>query len=380
VVRIFSNPRKKRKKKRMAIQTRQVVAILGLAVWHGIICPVHATTSPLSILSTFRPNTAATKLQLDATSWRLQVRGGSTATVTSTEDNDDEEKKEDITQSPQFADLQKYRMQQQVLLQLRATFLSEALAERGLPLATLAGVSTPEGAKPPQSVDWDCAMSTPDEPKPCLYSFDAEPYTKVLAPLNTQNKWISISALNRLRRADSSKVEPMWSSQYAVLAWFDADSEYSLLQHVGAAGFLLNSLLQGYRLHLALGYAIVVAAVICMPILEYCLNRFLVSGFLWSTYASWGRFAHAALPLKLLMGQYLFKLMAHLFGKLVGVVKERLVDLECQILESRIPLTVGPGSEVVEGDDGMAAWDDTGEADDGDSEESDDQLYLDEEE
>ena len=46
----------------------------------------------------------------------------------------------------------------------------------------------------------------------------------------------------------------------------------------------------------------------------------------------------------------LFKLVGTLFLKLVHIVKERLVEAECQILERCVPLTVGPGSEVVEED------------------------------
>jgi hypothetical protein len=102
-----------------------------------------------------------------------------------------------------------------------------------------------------------------------------------------------------------------------------------------------------------------------MPILEYVVNRVLVSGLLWSKWPSWGRFVHAALPLKLLMAQMLYKAMAGLFLRLLGVVKERLVEVECQILEQRIPLTVGPGSEVVEEEEGesedLATWRNDGE-------------------
>jgi hypothetical protein len=266
---------------------------------------------------------------------------------------DEKESEHDIRKHPDFSSLQAYRMQQQILLQLRATFLSEALARRGLPLPTLLEVATPEGAQKPQSVDWDCALATEDDPKSCLYSFDAEPWTKVVAPLGT-TQWISLGALNRLRRTDPTKVEPMWHSQFAVLAsWFNPESEYSLLQHVGIQGFLLNALLQGTRLPIALGFALVVGAIICMPLLEYIVNRFLCCGFLWSSWPKWSRFIHAALPLKILLGQMAGKFVAGLFDQLLGIVKERLVELECRILEQHIPLTVGvpiiqPGDEEVE--------------------------------
>ena len=42
----------------------------------------------------------------------------------------------------------------------------------------------------------------------------------------------------------------------------------------------------------------------------------------------------------------IFKLVATAFLKLVAIVKERLVEWECQLLEQSIPLTVGPGSNV----------------------------------
>ena len=300
--------------------------------------------------------------------WRLVPRGGSTTAAGDAEDEDaeaDEASSNDLTNHPEFSLLQAYRMQQQSLLQLRATFLSEVLAQRGVPLPTMKDVSTPTGAAPPQAVDWDCSMSTLADPKSCMISFDAEPNTKVVAPLGNPN-WISVSALNRLRRNDPSKVEPMWHSQYAILqSWFDTESEYSILQHVGIQGFLLNALLQGVRLHMALAFSLVVITILCIPIIEYVVNRVLVSGLLWSRWASWGRFVHAALPLKLLIGQVSYKFIAGRFLQLVEIVKQRLVELESQILEQRIPLTVGPGSEVVEEEEeeeeDLATWGQDGE-------------------
>ena len=39
--------------------------------------------------------------------------------------------------------------------------------------------------------------------------------TKVVAPIDN-DKWITLAALNRLRRTDPSKVEPMWFNQWAI--------------------------------------------------------------------------------------------------------------------------------------------------------------------
>lgn len=292
---------------------------------------------------------ALNEISLATNAWRLPLllpRGGSTAVATSDEEEENEEEKK--RREEQAAALKKWRMDQQVLLQLRSTFLSEALAARGIPISTLAEVSTAEGDKPPESVDWDCAMSTVDEPKTCLYSFDAEPNTKVVAPIGS-SQWISLSALNRLRRTDPTKVEPMWHSRYSILrSWFSDNSEFSLLQHVGFKGFIISTLLldlgNGMVLRSLLALGLVGALIVFMPVLEYLVNRLLVSGVFWAWWPSWSRIARAALPLKLLIGQMAWKFVAGSFAKLENKVKEYVVDMECEILEESVPLTVGPGS------------------------------------
>jgi len=97
---------------------------------------------------------------------QLAVRGGSTRILDNEDDEDqDEEEAVDPEEEKRRLALQKWRMEQQMLMQLRSTFLSEALAKRGIPVATISDVSTADGNKPPEKVDWDCAMSTSDEPK-----------------------------------------------------------------------------------------------------------------------------------------------------------------------------------------------------------------------
>jgi hypothetical protein len=103
----------------------------------------------------------------------IQSRGGSTRTSSMVdldaddEDNEEEEVDPEVLKRQQV--IRKYRMEQQQLMQLRSTILSEALAKRGVPMITLLDVSTPEGQKPPERVDWDCATSTEDEPKVRIY-------------------------------------------------------------------------------------------------------------------------------------------------------------------------------------------------------------------
>ncbi|KAL3811187.1 hypothetical protein ACHAXA_002751 [Cyclostephanos tholiformis] len=301
---------------------------------------------------------------------------GATTTARNVEDEDMQRKTRD-----EHEKLARYRAEQHLLYQLRSTYLTEILASRGLPnLPTLSSVSTSDGDRPPEKVDWDCALCTDDEPRSCLYSFDAEPYTKVVAPRGTDH-WISLSALNRLRRTDATKVEPMWHSRYSILSgWFSESSEYCMLQHVGIKGFFLSSVLldgaNGMVLRSLLILSAFCAFVLFLPIIEYVVGRILVSAPFWSQWTTWGRILRAGFPLKLLLGQMAWKGIASSFAKVENAVREYIIDMECDILEECVPVTVGAGSEEGggvgevedEGDDDVVG----GEVDNGaDSEEND---------
>ncbi|KAL7545873.1 hypothetical protein ACHAWF_009225 [Thalassiosira exigua] len=280
----------------------------------------------------------------------ISLRGGSDETAATDEDEARRKSREE------YEKLVKYRTEQQMLYQLRSTYLTELLASRGVPLPTIASVSTADGEKPPERVDWDCALSTDDDPKSCLYSFDAEPDTKVVAPLGT-DQWISLSALNRLRRTDPTKVEPMWHSRYSILqSWFSDESEFSLLQHVGVKGFFVSSVLldgaNGMVLRSLLIISVLSAIILLMPLLEYIVGRIIVSAPFWAHWTTWGRVVHAGFPLKLLIGQLVWKGVANIFSKVENELREYIVDLECEILEESVPVTVGVGlEEEVMGED-----------------------------
>jgi hypothetical protein len=166
----------------------------------------------------------------------------------------------------------------------------------------------------------------------------------------------------------------MWHSQYAILSsWFGDDSEFSLLQHVGIKGLFITLLLdtaRGALLKSVLVVGILSVLILFMPMIEFIVTRVLVSGMFWLRWPTWGRFVHAALPLKLLLGQLGWKFFASSFGKLESRVRDYIVDMECAILEESIPLTVGPGSqdvdEQIEEEDGDVFMD-TVEAMDGES-------------
>lgn len=106
---------------------------------------------------------------------KLRGGGGGSARIGTVLDGDsDDEEEEEEVEAAALDDpeeerkrlvLQKWTVEQQMLMQLRSTFLSEALAKRGIPMTTLTDVATSDGDKPPERVDWDCAMSTLEEPK-----------------------------------------------------------------------------------------------------------------------------------------------------------------------------------------------------------------------
>ena len=141
----------------------------------------------------------------------------------------------------------------------------------------------------------------------------------------------------------------MWHSKYAILSsWFHENSEYSLLQYVGIKGYFISHVLldsRGVLLKSILLLGIFLTTLLLLPILEYIIGSVLVSKPFWDRWSNWARFAHAALPLKLLLGQMMWKFAAGLFTKLETIVKEALIDLECDILEEAIPLTDGDGDD-----------------------------------
>lgn len=290
-------------------------------------------------------------------SWTRIARGGADAVRTNDveDDEDDEDEEAEEKRRRDAAEVLAWRTEQHQLLQLRSTFLSEALSKRfGVPLTTMEQVSTLESDRPPEVVDWDCAVSTERNPKSCLYSFDAQPGTKVVAPVGT-DQYITLSALNRLRRTDPSKVEPMWHGRYAVLgAWFGSedDSPHVLSRFAGWQGFLVSDLLlNAGALRALLVVAFAAALGTSLPVLAYAVNRLTTSGLFWSRYDAWSRFWHAAFPLKLMLAQTLYGLAASRFAATEAAVRNRVVEWECRLLEESVPVTVTDETEDEEADD-----------------------------
>ena len=295
-----------------------------------------SSSSTLAFRSKFSP----------ANSQLLDLRGGSTT----------------ASESPDVEAEQQYRIQQQLLLQSRSVMLRQALIDRGLEALQFTASDT-EVAKP---TDWDCAKATGDSPKSCLYSFDAQLGSKVIAPRDT-TQWITLTALNRLRRTDPSKVEPLWHSKYSILqAWFNPNSPHSLYTYLSPRAALLSFVLDAPMvLGAALAFTLLTIFLLTFPLWETILTGFLTSSFLWMQWPNWGRFVHAAFPLKLLLGQMAWKFVASALGRLHGKVRTELVEMECQLWEECIPRTlIEDDEEEEESLDEMEADEEDDEMDD----------------
>jgi hypothetical protein len=236
-------------------------------------------------------------------------------------------------------DLQAYRLQQQLYLQSRSLQLRQALIDRGLD-ALQHGDAEQTVVK---SVDWDCTLTTEDNPKQCLISFEAEVGAKVIAPIGT-DQWVTITSLNQIRRHDPPGVEKLWHSQYSILrTWFRPDSSFSLYNHLTPFGALLSVLLDAPALLSAvlLG-TLLTGFLLTLPIWERLLSMVLTSKLLWRYWPKWGHFLHCALPLKLFLVQTACTAIATAFTSVYNLIRSRLIELECQILQECIPLTIIP--------------------------------------
>lgn len=230
-----------------------------------------------------------------------------------------------------------YQLQQLLLLQSRSFTLRKALISRGLKSLQFTKDSTDQ----PKLADWDCAVSTVESPKTCLISFEPELGTKLIKPSDSPH-WITLTVLNRLRRIDPSNVEPLWYSQYAILkSWFDSNSPYSLYSYLSPQAAVLSFLLDSPMIYAtSMALTIVFLFMLTFPIWEAILTNALTSSGFWLQWPNWARVVHAPLPLKLFLGQLAWKSIAGVLGKLHTRVRNELIELECQLWEECIPLTI----------------------------------------
>lgn len=271
------------------------------------------------------------------------VRGGSTSVLEEEESDDETDKEledEEDEATKQAQDLLRtHRLTQHIYLQSRSIMLRKALIERGLTELELSDTSALNLAK---ETDWDCALSTRRNPKTCLYSIDLDIGSKVIAPTNS-TKWISVGALNRLRRDDPTKIDTLWHSQFKALhSWFGSDSKYALASHLPPvfAIFVTGLLDRPWLLKTMLSTVALLGFAVTLPVWEVVVQGLLMQPYLWSKWAQWARFVHAGLPMKIFFIQIFYGFASQWLGGVYNNIRGQMVEVECKLLEDCIPLTI----------------------------------------
>ena len=99
-----------------------------------------------------------------------------------------------------------------------------------------------------------------------------------------------------------------------------------------------------------LGASMLLAAglvvVIFWPVIDFLLQQLLVSHWLWWSWEKSYRYARAALPLKLLIGQMAATALSKACGRLYQRARDYLIEIECQMWEQAIPLTIVDEEEL----------------------------------
>jgi hypothetical protein len=378
--------------------------------------------------------------QAQQRSWLYLLRGGNLVEAEEDVEEEDEEKEEDDLPLPpatseesssssstttvepsgtsssndnDYISDKTYAIQQQLFLQTRSVQLRQALVQRGLYELSHIGTTTATASAPTttrqhgtttssstskQIVDWECALSTKEYPKSCLYSLDAEYGQKVIAPMlpedeedevdadadadahgidseteqdstttvlqkkkkkkrQQQHEWITISSLNRLYRTDPNKVESLWYDRYTILnTWFSRNNHrqphpYNLYTHVQTLyGTLITTTLNVQPFYIVslslLVIGTIVTCIMTLPFLESTMTVLVTSSLLWNSWSTWSRFTtHAALPLQLLIVQILWSFTQQFLNGITQQLRTILVEEECRLLQECIPLTIIEGLE-----------------------------------
>ncbi|KAJ1462661.1 hypothetical protein M885DRAFT_505669 [Pelagophyceae sp. CCMP2097] len=206
----------------------------------------------------------------------------------------------------------------------RLAVLSRALHDRGLPFAA----AEPHDAAAQRDTrvlpDFVVALSSAEEPLPCLIWGDAAEGTKVVKPRAAgDDQWCSLSALNDLRRRDPVKASSLWYDKYYVDLSFFANE-------AGARGMVLTHLLDSraaIRTLVSSGLFVSWLLVLRKP-LHFALVLILTSQLFWRQYQLWSPFAHAPLPLKLLIVRQLYVWAVMYYQKMERGLVRFLIEVE----------------------------------------------------
>ena len=248
----------------------------------------------------------------------LAIRGGETAAEPEADDVD-----ADARARRTWLVEQVRRRQERVLV------FSKALAERGLNFGD-GTTANPPPRLMVEAPDWLVARASEEAPRSCLIWGDALEDTAVVRPRKARGQWVSLSALNNLRRLEPAKASKLWYDRYALdLRRLNAES--------GPAGVLLGSVLDSRRA--ARGLTLLTAALVlalARPLLAVAAVAGLTSRVCWTNYALWSPLVHAPLPLKLLVVRQAYVWAVSALRALELLLRKGLVELESRALEAGV--------------------------------------------
>ena len=257
-----------------------------------------------------------------------RVRGGSVSTLDMAAAVED-----DVLDKQAEEEASSWLLEQIRRRQERLSVLSESLADAGLPFSSV--LSTAEQLNKgtmtaPKSPDWVCVLVTEDKPKSCLIWGDAEPGTKVVRPRLAEDKWVSLAALNGLRRRDPLKASRLWFDQYLLdMRRFSHES--------GTKGLYVAQFLESPQLVRAASLlaCVVLGLFVVGPPLRFLLTVIVTSDLFWRQYGLWSPVVHAPLPLKLLLVRQAYLCLTGYFNTLEKVIVDALVDYESDLFENK---------------------------------------------
>lgn len=229
-----------------------------------------------------------------------------------------------------------WMMQQLCMYQTRTALISNPLAAKGYKLREI--IPSPRGLV--------CAISTEERRMDCRMYVEAEVGKKVVAPCKCKGtqKWISFSALNSERRKEATKWKHCPTCQGPI--------DYKLYEaYGGGVGKAVSAVLNNVgATRAALGVLAGIVFLVMSPMLHVLMVRVLTSGILWQNYHRLTLIINLPLPLQIMGIRFLMKWTYDKLLDLESVVRQSLTDVESQILETRLPVTVevdGDGEEVL---------------------------------
>lgn len=254
------------------------------------------------------------------------LRGGSTFEAEAEEDPEAGGGEADETEARRAWLLEQVRRRQE-----RVLVLSRALAERGLPFGDGRLAARASGIRIVEAPDWVCAVSSPGKPRSCLIWGDAEDGCAVVRPRKAgAQQWVTLSALNGLRRTEPAKASALWYDKYALdLRRFNAEA--------GPVAALLGAALDSRRAVRSATWALLaVAAAVLRKPAAFLAVQVATSPLAWKHYSLWSPVVHAPLPLKLLLGRQLWVYGVDGFRLAERAIRNAVVILESRALEAGV--------------------------------------------